>query len=359
MAPRFLTLLLLVLGCSIAANAQACSTTVNQLIYGKVIVPVPGFDKAVEVLLFENTQKYIYAYTNGSGEYRFPSRVGPGRYEIVVRIDGFREFREKLDACDPAGHLLYNIFMDFEEPPIPLLVVDFSKELDETVDIAELRGRYPKDIIDEFVKARSDRLSGFFKTTDARLQKIVTAAPEFYEAHILLGANYIDLRNFRQAEVEFNRGLELKPSSAVPLLALGSLYLQEIQAATSPAPGDAGVIIPEDNIPLILDDARDVLERAVKIKPDAAFAHYLLGATYHKSGAYGRSEESYKKALALDTKLRWTRISLANLYLRLGRLKEVVEELDAYLKDYPTMLNRFEVQAMRKRIAKLLPAEKK
>jgi hypothetical protein len=373
MLPRIAMLFAILLSISTVAGAQGVGGcpgpfNVEQLIFGKVIVPVAGLDKNVEVLLFEESQLHVHAYTNGSGEYRFPY-VSPGRFELVVRIEGFKEHREKVEACDfrppPTGQSpgpglnTYNVFMNFEVPPIPFLVVDFSLELKEAVDLAELRGVYPKPVIDEFRKAQADRLSGFFKTAEERLQKLVTAVPEFYEAHMLLGSNYLDRKNFRQAEAEFNRSLELKPGSPVPLLALGSLYLVEVDAAVSPQPGDAGLILAENDIPLILDDARDALERAVKVKPDAAFAHYLLGVTYHKSSVYGRSEASFKKALELDAKLRWTRIALANLYLRLGRLPEVVEQLDIYLKDYPDVQNRFEVQEMRKRIAKTLPAEKK
>jgi tetratricopeptide (TPR) repeat protein len=368
---RILPLFLLTtIACSAPSYAQNCTfspllgagTIPPQLISGRVIVPVAGFDKTIEVLLFSDAKLESYAYTNGNGEYKFPL-IDPGRYYVVVRIEGFKEKRERIDPCDflegNIGKDIVNIFMDFDEPPIPFLVADYAAELNEPVNLAELAGSYSKSVVEEYKKAQSDRLSGFFRTAERRLQKLVTDVPSFYEAHILLGANYLDLKSYQQAEAEFNKAQELKPNSAVPLLALGSLYLVEIQAFTNPEPGDPPAVTSEDNIPLILDDARDVLERAAKIKTQASFVHYLLGAIHHKSGNYGRSEASYKKALELDPKLRWTRIALSNLYLRLGRLKDVVEQLDAYLKDYPNVQNRFDIQALRKRVAGLLPPEKK
>jgi len=114
------------------------------------------------------------------------------------------------------------------------------------------------------------------------------------------------------------------------------------------------VLLLQGDVGVILDDALSVLAQAVKIKPDAAFAYYLLGIAEVRGHNSMKGEEHLKKSLELEPKLRWARLALGNLYVRQGRLKDAIAQFDTYLKEYKKMANTPEVQQVRAKVAEQL-----
>lgn len=322
---------------------------------GRVIVPISGFDKQMEVLIFNETQLIGYGYTNGVGEYKLPEQP-MGRYYIVVRQDGFQEYREKFDLWSCDKFFVYNLFLEPEEEEPVAVVLDFSGEVKEVVDIAELKRQFPRSTVDEFEKAQSDRLRGENPKARERLEKLIAQSPGFYDAHNVLGTIYLEAGEFRMAEKEYNTARELRPNSAAPLVSLGSLYLQEADATSNPKPGFVGVLATPSDLAVILDDARGVLEEAIKLKPDASFAYYLLGVAHYRSGTDGSAEEFLQRSLVLEPRLRWARLALANLYSRQQKWAEAVGQFDLYLKEFPKVSNRPEVEAARKKAVQQIPS---
>ncbi|HET9942219.1 MAG TPA: tetratricopeptide repeat protein, partial [Terriglobia bacterium] len=208
-----------------------------------------------------------------------------------------------------------------------------------------------KKAVDEFERARNDRLDGQPERARTRLEKLVKDYPDFYDARNALGSVYLEMKRYRDAEAQYNEARRLKPTSAAPLVSLGSLYVQEAAASLNPDPGVAGVVIPSGDLGIILNDARDVLAEAIKIKPDASFAYYLRGVVEMGTGRYPQAEESLRKALEIEPKLRWARLGLGNLYLRQGKFKESVAEYDTYLEEYKKVSNRPEVEKARAKAA--------
>jgi thioredoxin-like negative regulator of GroEL len=321
---------------------------------GRVLAPGYHFNEYVEVVMMKDYRVVGWGYTNSTGEFSLPPQPG-GEYIIVVRIEGFEEYRERLFANACPIEIPVFPFMEFEKIPIVPVVLDFTGEVKEVVDIAELRRQFPKKVIDEFEQAQRDRIQDNPARARQRLERIVREAPDFYDARNVLGTVYLELKMFREAEAEYNEARELRPASAAPLVSLGSLYVQEADAAQNPQQDAVGVVVSASELTIILTDARDVLGEAIKLKPDAAFAHYLYGIVHYKAGQFAQAETSFRQALTLEPKLRWSRLALANMYMRLSRWKEAVAELDTYLVDFPKMQNRTEVEAARdsavKRIA--------
>jgi predicted Zn-dependent protease len=162
---------------------------------------------------------------------------------------------------------------------------------------------------------------------------------------------YLEAKRFRDAEAQYNRARELRPNSAAPWVSLGSLYVQEAETVADAESGKGEILLLQGDIEVILDDARSVLERAIKIKPDSAFAYYLLGIADARGGNFAKGEENLRKSLAIEAKLRWARLALANLYIRQGKLKEAVAGFDAYLMEFKKVSNAQEVQQVRTKVA--------
>ena len=92
--------LLLFLLTAVSANAQEggfCGpnppTTFS--VKGRVIAPGANFDRYHEILQLDETRLVAFGYTGSTGEYTLPEQPA-GQYYIVVRIDGFKEYREKV-----------------------------------------------------------------------------------------------------------------------------------------------------------------------------------------------------------------------------------------------------------------------
>jgi tetratricopeptide (TPR) repeat protein len=315
---------------------------------GRVIAPGASFDSYHEVLQLDEQRLMGWGYTNSTGEFSI-SPQPPGRYYIVVRIDGFKEYRNRIDVdgCDFV-HFEF-AFMEPEAEPIPQVILDFTGEVNEVVDVADLKRQFPRKAVLEFERAKEERLKGQSNLARNRLEKLLREFPDFYDARNALGSVYLEAKKFREAEIEYNKARELRPSSAAPWVSLGSLYIQEAEAAADDDNSDVLLIAADTGV--ILDDAKSVLEQAVKLKPDAAFAYYLLGVAQWRSRQEPKGELNLRKALSLEPKLRWSRLALGDMYIKQGRLREALAEIDAYLVEFKKVANTPEVQKVRDKIA--------
>jgi Tfp pilus assembly protein PilF len=323
-------------------------------VFGFVVAPGYAWDQYVEVLQIRDYHLMNYTYTDRTGKFSLPALNGSDYYDIVVRIDGYADYRERIMAFGCESSVRRTIFMEREPNPVVPLVLDLSGEATEVVGISELRKTIPAKIMSEFERAKKDRVQNDVDRARQRLEAIVKAAPEFYAAHNVLGTVYLELKMFRPAEAEYNEAHHLRPKSAAPLISLGSLYVHEAEAIVDLEHDRGTVALLEGNFGIVLDDARSVLTEAIRLRPEASFAHYLLGIVAFKSADYAKAEDLFNRALDIEPRLRWARLALANLYIREAKWQKALLELDAYLEDFPKVMNRLEVQIARDRVAERL-----
>jgi tetratricopeptide (TPR) repeat protein len=124
---------------------------------------------------------------------------------------------------------------------------------------------------------------------------------------------------------------------------LGSLFIQESDSRRAEGFEVVGKL---------LDDAMDVLDQAIEIRPRSAMAHYYLGAAYYKSGFYEEAEASLKRAHDLDSSMGAIRLMLVNVYMKQSRWQDVLTHLDAYLKENPKASDRATIEHMRATVVK-------
>src|SRR5688572_3298415 len=347
---RLSALTVLLLFASIDANAQCAETPTAYVVKGRVIAPGEKWDRYHEILLLDETRLVTFGYTDSNGEFALPESP-EGQYYIVVRIDGFKEYRDRINVEGCSRIFDHFAYLDFDEEAVRPVILDFTGEVNEVVDVTELKRVFPKKAVEEFERARNERLDGQPDRARVRLEKLVKQYPDFYDARNALGSVYLEMKRYRDAETQYNEARRLKPTSAAPLVSLGSLYVQEAEASLNPQPGVAGVAVAGGDLGIILNDAREVLAAAIKIKPDASFAYYLTGIVEMGSARYPKAEENLQKALEIEPKLRWARLGLGNLYVRQGKLKEALIEYDKYLEEYKKVANRPEVEKTRAKVA--------
>lgn len=308
---------------------------------GKIIVPDSHFSDIFEVLLIQNLEQVVQAtVADSQGRYRFTG-LARGTYFVSVKLDGYEEVRQRVDI-GPIAENIVNIIMDFREERIIRPPVDYSGEDAEVIDLAELERVYPSKVLDEVKSADKDVREGNFQKALQRLEVVVLEAPDLYFAHRLLGIVYQKLNRIRDAESEYKTAADLKPTSAAPLVNLGSLYLEEAEASRGQGSGV---------VRTILNEALGSLNAAVKLKPDAAFAYYLLGVTYYRSAFYEDAEDNLKRAMDLAPNLSYARLALANTYIKMQEWSNAIAQLDAFLAANPKAETRSEVEKMRLKIA--------
>jgi tetratricopeptide (TPR) repeat protein len=237
--------------------------------------------------------------------------------------------------------VVQNIILDFQEERIVKPRTDLSGEELGIIDISELNRSYPQRITDLLKTAEKDFHAANYNKALLELEEVVRDVPDLYAAQRMLGMAYQKLARYRDAESAYRTASELRPTSAAPLINLGSLYVEEAQASE----GKGSAVVRG-----ILNESLANLDAALKIKPDAPFAYYLLGVTYYKTAFYEDAEDNLKRSLELAPDLSDARLALANVYVKMQEWSNVIGQLDAYLMENPRSPIREQVQNMRSRV---------
>jgi tetratricopeptide (TPR) repeat protein len=260
-------------------------------------------------------------------------------------LDGYEPVRQSVELFNAFGNNGITIFLSkpavvFRDRPAAIDAAD-----PDIVDVSQMKENFPKKALQSFEKAVEEKSKGRFESAVKLLQEAVKLAPNFFHAHNNLGIVYHALKRYSEAEQEFKRSRQLNAKSERPLVNLGSLYIEQANQQKN-----------REETGKLLDQALDALEEAVKLNPRSSLAHLLLGQANYRSGFYEEAELAFKRAQYLDPHLGVARLMLANVYVRLQKWDQVLEHLDAYLKENPKAADYASVEEMRGRVARSLQA---
>lgn len=263
------------------------------------------------------------------GNYEF--RGLPGRtYRLVATIAGKKQDRREMEIVCRSGAIVSKDFHYGKTEST--LILHFPGEDPDIVDVAELQGDYPKDVLRDYERAFEDRVNGNIPRAVQRLEAIVERAPRFYGAHARLGLIFQQSGCYSDAATEYRRASEVSPRSVQPLLNLASA---QIRSADVPGQFESSIA-----------DALGTLEKVLEIRPGSAVAHCLIGAAKVRIELYDEAEKSFLRALEFDASLGAAQLMLANLYLRQEKWDGAIEQLKAYLDENPFAGNRGVVKKM-------------
>ena len=329
-----LTLLFLITGAGYGQTPPALRTA---SIDGTIILPTNQPVERYEVLLLakDGEQRLASSFTNLSGRFHF-GNIPAGTVDVVVRIEGFEEERVPVQLSANASATVNMILT-----PKANIAVNANASESNVVDIVDLTRKYPGKAVDDFQKAVESRRKGETDKALTLLEGAVKLAPDFYDAHNLLGTVYQSMDRYRDAEKQYNLSRDLNSKSVVPLLNLASLYLQEAEANKDEGPFVTGVMF---------DDSLHVLQDAVRLDPRNAITCYLIGVTFYRAHSYRIAEESLKEALNIDRRMAAARQVLTNVYIRQRRWKDALDQIDVYLAENPAAPDRSQMEAIRAKV---------
>ena len=198
------------------------------------------------------------------------------------------------------------------------------------MDVSEILDRYPKKAVNLFNKAQDAHKKG--KDSDAinHLQEAVKIAPDFYQAHNMLGVLYRAAGQLDNAEEQFVRAHQINDHNPEPLVNLSSLYLQEDKP----------------------ERAAEVSQEAVFENSRSAPALFNLGLAMYKLSRLDKAEEVLKCALDVAPKMSQIHLALANVYLKLKRYDNLLDQLNTYLEQNPKGAERPQVERLRDQVLK-------
>src|SRR6266851_249933 len=183
----------------------------------------------------------------------------------------------------------------------------------DIVDVAELAKKFPAAVIKEFEEGMKAEQHGEMYAAVVHYQAAIQQAPDFYPAHNSLGIRNLQKGDYKGAEAEFRRVLELNANSAQAYINLGNvLYVTRRN-----------------------EEAKQALEAGLRLAPSSAMGHYLNGSVLARLGDFKTAEEQLKTARELDPKMPQVPITLATLYLQTGREHEAAAMFQAFLKEFP------------------------
>jgi tetratricopeptide (TPR) repeat protein len=319
-----------VLAAWLLAGTSASAETSSFTLQGRITLDKPA--SSVVLVLQDPRAKnaeVARAEVDDSGNYSMPG-LQKRSYRLVAIVDGKKQERREIEILCRPGAL---VSKDFHYGRIPsTLMLGFPAEDPDIVDVAELDGDYSRDVLRDYERAFQDYINGNPSRALERLESIAARAPGFYGAHARLGVIYQQEGCYFDAEVEYSRASDLSPRSPQPLLNLASVQLR---AADTPGELDR-----------MTTRALSTLERAIELRPESAIAHCLVGSAHAKANSPEEAEKHFKIALELDGNFAAPRLMLASLYVRQQNWGEAVENLETYLKDFPSSQDRFIVKKM-------------
>lgn len=237
--------------------------------------------------------------TDSGGRFRF-ANLQRGYYKVIVNAPGFKPVQQDADL-----QVVFRAYMVFE------LATEKSGAM-ALIDVIDARA--PVEAREELVRARAALSKKSYEEAVAHLQRAIVVYPEFYEAHLLLGAAFVDEREWKKAESVLLRAVELKAGSAAALLSLGEVYWRQNRREEAERTLLAGLKLNDKSwhgyftLARLYWDQENIAKagpaigRTLQLKPDFAEAHLLAGNILLKINQQERALAEYQEYLRLEPK---------------------------------------------------------
>ncbi len=150
---------------------------------------------------------------------------------------------------------------------------------------------------------------GDYERAIRELRNIIAVAPNTSKINFLIGQSLIRLNRFDEAEIAFQKELQINPAdeSAKYHLAL-TLIERKIR----------------------IDEATKLLNEAIAARPDYADAHYQLGKIYLEKGDTAKAVQELEAAKNSDAKKDYIHYQLSIAYRKAARKEDADRELKLY-----------------------------
>jgi len=253
----------------------------------------------VNLYTFSGAPAGIGVFRSGTAEF---TNLAPASYKLEIVAAGYQHLTENVQIYNSGEHQQISVFLTPEStapaaslaPGSPILAPNAEKEAAKALE--DLRAN---------------------KTEDARrhLEKVSHAAPSHPDVSYLWGMYYAQVKDFAQAQVFWEKAVQLAPRHAFSLAALAQLALQN------------------SNYPAAID----YLLRASDAAPSSWRFHERLAETYLSQKQYAEAQEHAQRALELGKeRASEAQFVLAQAFLQRNNPQAAVNALDAFVAAQPS-----------------------
>lgn len=236
--------------------------------------------------------------TDSSGRFRF-GNIQRGYYRVIINAPGFRPAQQDADL-----QVMFRAFLVFELTPENTA----SNTLLDVID-----ARAPAEAREELTRGREALGRKSYQEGMDHLQKAITLYPDFYEAHLLLGTALMDAREWKKAEIIFQRAVELKAGSAPATLSLGEVYWRQKR----------------------YDEAEKTLLDGLKLDDKSWHGHFTLARLYWDQGVIAKAGPAIGRTLQLKPDFAEAHLLAGNILLKIDQRERALAEYQEYLKLEP------------------------
>ena len=188
------------------------------------------------------------------------------------------------------------------------------------------------------------------RTADALLavNQALKIAPNDSRVWVWKGNVDLHRNDYRTAMESYTHAVQLDKANPDALFGVAGAYyvtgqgeaaMSECKAGISRFPDDTRFYVSYAEMLLASPDAmqqhaqaKDLLEKALKLSPQSAQAHYLLGQIALQEGQLKEAEEDFLHSLASDPDRSKTHFALSRVYRRMERTDQAAKEFALYEK---------------------------
>jgi Flp pilus assembly protein TadD len=240
--------------------------------------------------------------TDNRGRFRFPN-LQRGYYRVIVNTPGYRPMQQDADL-----QVIARVYLVFD------LTADGSKSssgLPLLIDVID--ARVPAAAREAFSGGRAALAKKNYKEAITQLQQAVATYPNFFEAQLLLGIAYMDLREWDNAERTMQRAVEIKPDSGAAMIYLGEVYWRQKR----------------------YPDAEQTLRDGLKLDEKSWHGQFTLGRLYWDMGEVAKAGGPIGMTLQLKPNLAEAHLLAGNILLRVNQRERALVEYREYLRLAP------------------------
>ena len=245
--------------------------------------------------------------TDRLGKFRF-TNLAPQQYQVVIHQPGYRDIEREVNLVMIfAENLQLALIPDRSEVGMRSPTASSKTVLDASV---------PLDARKEFEKADAILATQKKeKTAEAmvHLQKALIVYPNFLEAQLKLGAAYMDLQQWDNAEQALKRALEINPKTVNAYLALGEVYAREKKYS----------------------EAEKALRDGLILEDRSWQGHFALARLYYTKGDLARAARQVGLTIQLNDSFPDAHLLAANIHLKVNNRQDALEQFQEYLRLAP------------------------
>jgi Flp pilus assembly protein TadD len=259
--------------------------------------------------------------TDNRGRFRFPN-LQRGYYKIVVSAPGYRPLQQDADL-----QVVARVYLIFE------LTSDAAKNssgLPLLTDVID--ARVPAPAREAFTSGRNALTKKSYREAVGHLERAVFAYTNFFEAQLLLGVAYMDLKEWDNAEKALLRAIEIKPENGGAKIYLGEVYWRQKRHS----------------------DAEATLREGLKLDEKNWHGQFTLGRLYWDMGEVAKAGGPIGMTLQLKPELAEAHLLAGNILLRVNQRERALVEYREYLRLAPKGEFVVQVQELVRKVEKSL-----